>query len=111
MTEIDKYRYLIQNFNNLPKNTQKILLKNSDKEFANQICEVCLNISNGNIEINEKDLQKIKRKKKIINALGEKKHSFKKKLKYIRQKGGAILPIIATIAAPIIAELIKSQIK
>ena len=111
MSEINKYRDLIQNFNNLPKNIQKIIFKNSDKELTKQICEICLNISNGNIKIKDKDKQKIKNKKKIIDALGQKKYSFKKKIKYIRQKGGAILPILASIAGPIIAALVSSKLQ
>ena len=62
MSETNKYRYLIQNFNNLPKNIQKIIFKNSDKELTKQICEICLNVSNGNIIIKDKDKPKFKKK-------------------------------------------------
>lgn len=109
MNKNKDYKFLLQNFSNLPKNTQKIILKNADPTFTKQICEICLNISNGNIPLTKRNKKKIEKKQNIIKALGVKKGSFKKKIKYIRQRGGAIVPIIASIAGPIIASLLSQK--
>lgn len=106
MSDQNQYKFLLQSFTKLPKNIQKLILKNADPKLTREVCEICLNISNGNIELSSQDKKKIKRKQRVINALGLKKGSFKRKIKYIRQKGHGLLPLLISIAGPVIASLL-----
>ena len=106
MPKIKKYRKFIENFNSFPKNIQKIIIKNIDGDLTKLICEVCLNICNGNFPRNDINTKKLKKRKKLIQALADKKKTLSKKVKYIRQRGGFIVPLLLSLAGPLISKIL-----
>ena len=109
MSRIRKYKRFIEDFNSFPKNIQKIIIKNIDPDLTKLVCELCLNIDKGNFpdKLILKN-KKIKRNKKLITAFADRKKSLHKKNNYIRQKGGFLLPLLFSIATPIISKIISS---
>ena len=79
MNKNKDYKFLLQNFSNLPKNTQKIILKNADPTFTKQICEICLNISNGNIPLTKRNKKKIEKNKTLLRLWELKKVHLRRK--------------------------------
>ena len=92
------------------KNLQKNMIKGANKNQIYAICEVVLNLLNGNIDLNEKDLIKLSHKRKQLREL-IKKSSIKKK-KYLVQKGGFIqflIPAIISGLATIVSSVIEKS--
>ena len=109
MSKIKKYRKFIEVFNSLPKNIQKIIIKNIDEDLTRFLCELCINICNGNLsEESILNNKKINRRKKLIQALADRKKTLSRKVKYIRQSGGFIVPLLISIAGPLISKIISS---
>ena len=109
MSRLKKYRKFIEDFNTFPRNIQKIIIKNIDPDLTRLVGEFCLNIDNVNSPINHLSKNKnINKRKKLITALGDRKKSLSKKIKYIRQKGGFIIPLLLSTVAPILSKIISS---
>lgn len=109
MNNISEYKTLLYTFNKLPKNIQKLLIKNINKEFVKVLCEICLNLTEGNIVLTNENKNKIKHKNFIIKALADKKKSLAKKTKYLRQRGGFIIPLLTGIIGPVLANLVTNN--
>ena len=90
---------------------QKVLIKNATKEQIYSLCEIILNILNGNVKLSEEEFKKLDKKKKVLRYLVQNKTSIKKK-KYLIQKGGFlqfIIPSIITGIASIVSSLIEKE--
>ena len=89
---------------------RKRLLQFATKEELTALFEICLNIIKGNIPVNKRHLQKLKRYRDIIRELESKNVSLQKKKKLVHQQGGAVGTAIGTIASivlPLLSRLIK----
>jgi len=62
--------------------TRKILIQQSKNKIINQICEVVLNILNGNIKVDSSTKEKLKPYAKICRKLLDKKTSISDKKKF-----------------------------
>ena len=85
-----------------PKRRQQLLATISPEEIK-ALCEICLNIINGNLPVDEQQYKKLKKKKAVIRILGS-KGSVQKKKATINQEGG-FLGSLAAIALPLITTL------
>lgn|SRR6185436_16527503 len=84
-----------------PKLKRSLLKQHSNKnDFVRCMSDCCYNILKGNIPLNRGQLSKLRRQKRVIRAIADKKTSLKKK-KQIIQKGG----FLAAILPPIIGAL------
>lgn len=83
--------------------TAELLLK--DKGLFKSLCEICLNILNGNLKMRGKDKEKLKKYKKTIRHLGDKKIKQKPHPKKILR--GGFLSSILSVALPFLAGLFK----
>ena len=89
---------------------RKILLSQATKEELATLFEICLNIIKGNIKLNRDHFKKLKRHRRIVRELGDKKVPLKDKKEIITQSGGAIGSVIGTLGSlilPLLAKLIK----
>jgi len=90
-----------------PKKRKQLLQQASKKELTT-LFEICLNIIKGNIPLNSTQFKNLKRHKKLIRTLSNKKVSFKEKKKNLTQKGKGIgVAAIASLVLPLLAKLIK----
>lgn len=87
----------------------KDVLKNAKQKEIKSLCECTLNITNGNIPISRSRFKALEPYKKKIHNLVFKKTALKKKQKYLVQHGKGFLPIIASIAASLISQLVQNQ--
>ena len=102
------YLKLLLNSNN---RLQKSLIQNASKEQIYSLCEIILNILNGNIKLSDEEFKKLDKKKKLLRYLVHNKTSIKKK-KYLIQKGGFLqflIPSLITGIASIVSSLIDRE--
>lgn len=89
---------------------RKHILAQSPDSLVKALCEIALNLVKGNIPLTTCQLKKLKKQKNIFRLLADKKKSLKKKRAALRQKGGFIFPLLATLA-PVFGSLISGLIK
>lgn len=110
MSHVLKNKNFLQLLTNSNKKIQKSMIKNASKEQIKAICEIVLNLLSGNINLDQKDLVKLHKKRKTLRDL-IKKQSIKKK-KYLIQKGGFIqllLPALISGLATVISSVIQKS--
>lgn len=77
-----------------PKQSKEVL-KTADKGLIQSVCECALNLLKGNVRVNPSKRKQLAKFKLTLRRLVKKGESFKKKRKYLVQKGGGILvPIL-----------------
>ena len=87
---------------------RKFLIQKASKEQIYAICEIVLNILNGNLKVPEINKNKLDKKKKTLRKIVQ-KGSLKNK-RYLIQKGGfleILIPSIVSGLATIISNLIS----
>ena len=85
---------------------RKALLSQVTRDELKSLCEICLNILKGNIPLDDKTYNKLKRHKSKLRTLADKKTSSAHKQHIVNQHGGFI-GTIAAIALPLLANLLK----
>ena len=106
---VRKHMPILEYINSMNEKERKHFLKGANIELLKTLSEICLNLLAGTIKIPPSELQKLKRFKKEIITLSEKRHSLKKRVK-ICQKGGFIGSLLA-LAIPSIVQAIISAVK
>lgn len=85
---------------------RKDILAHCSPDFLQALCEISLNILKGNIKLSPSQHQKLKKQKKIVRLLADKRVGIKRKRTALKsQKGGFILPILGALA-PLLGELL-----
>lgn len=89
---------------------RKVLLKHASNKELKGLFELCLNIIRGNLPIDHSTFQRLKRHKKVIETLGNRRVPIFKKRELINQRGG-FLGQLAAFALPLITHLIASKLR
>ncbi len=89
---------------------RKALLKHASSKELKGLFELCLNILRGNLPINRTVFQRLKRHRRIIEDLSNRRIPLYKKRKIINQKGG-FLGSLATFALPLLTHILTSALK
>jgi len=84
---------------------RRAILREADKALVFSICEICDNTLNGNVPLKDSEKKQLRKHKKIIRLLAERRGSWKKK-KHQVQKGGAFIPLLLSLLAPTLGKLI-----
>lgn len=71
---------------------KRALLKTANNDQILSLCEICLNILNGNIPVNA---SKLKKYKNLLRSLSKKRESIQKKKRLLVNQSGGFLPLIA----------------
>lgn len=89
------------------KNKTKIknILQEGGKDLTNCICECALNLIKGNVPLTPYQFSRLKKHKRTLRVLSDKRVSKKKKKYTVNQKGAGLFPLIFT---PIIKALAGS---
>ena len=85
------------------------LLASADDELVQAIVECALNTLNGNHKLTKEEKSKLKKHKSRLQALINPKISFKSKRKLLVQKGGFIVPLLASVLSGVIGSLISNN--
>jgi len=110
MSRLNQNRNFLELLTHSNKKLQKSLIENASKDQIYSICEIVLNILNGNLNLDKKEIEKLARKKKQLRLLVN-KGSIKNK-KHLIQKGGFIqflIPAIITGLASIVSSIIEKS--
>lgn len=73
---------------------RRAILQCCHSELIKAICEVTLNVLRGIVPINQQQKAKLKRHKKVLRVLVEKKIPLEKKREYLNQTGGNFLALL-----------------
>lgn len=87
---------------------RKAILKQASNEELKGLFELCLNIIRGNLPITQPTFKHIKRHKKVIESLGNRRVPIYKKREIINQKGGFI-GTLAAFALPLVTHLLSQK--
>jgi len=90
---------------------QKSFINGASIELLKTISEICLNLIKGTIDISKDNINKLRKYKKQILTLSEKKHSAKKRRKVCSQKGGFLPTLIGLTLPGIITAIISATRK
>lgn len=88
------------------------IIKGANKDLIICLCECADNLLKGNIPIKEETKQKLRRHKKPLRELADKKSSLKVKREILCQRGGflpLLLAPVLSIAGSLIADAISSR--
>lgn len=90
---------------------RKDILTHSSPDFVHALCELALNLIKGNIPLSPEHFKKLKRQKKILRLLADKKKGLKQKRAALKkQTGGFIFPLLAA-AVPILGDLLGGLVR
>ena len=88
----------------------KSIVKNLPKEVINALSEVILNGYCGNIPLNERDIQKLKPYRKLMEILSNKNVKIDERKKLMStNKGGSLLSILIPLASSVITNLLSRK--
>ena len=88
------------------------LLQNASRDNIKALCEVCLNLLLGNIQVNAEQIKKLRRHRKSIEALADRKLALKRKKEVLNQRGGALgAAVIAATLLPTLYKTIKNAVQ
>ena len=76
---------------------RRALLASADDELIKAIVGCALNTLNGNDKLTKEEKTKLKKYKSRLRALIDRKISFRRKRKLLVQKGGLIVPLLASV--------------
>ena len=86
---------------------RKRLLACAHKDLIQCISECALNVLKGNVKLSSVDLKRIKRHRKLVRTLAEKKTALKKKRELLIQKGGGLPALLIPILTLVSTLLLK----
>lgn len=87
---------------------RRVIVNNASTDFIDSLCEIALNVLRGNIPLTDKQFALLKKKKKIIRLVADKKVKRTKKKKTLNQSGGFLLPLLGA-AIPFIISLVNRR--
>lgn len=87
------------------------ILKEADPELIKTICEICMNILNGNIKIPVKCKDVLKKYKRTLRQISLTKANLNSKRKLLIQRGGFLPIVLGTILSGIVGQIIEKAVK
>ena len=88
---------------------RRALLACANDELIKAIVECALNTLNGNHKLTKEEKSKLKKYKSRLRTLINPKISFKSKRKLLVQKGGFLVPLLASVLSGVIGSLISNN--
>lgn len=87
---------------------RRAIIRGADKKLIHCLCELSHNVLKGNIDISPKQFFRLNRYRRSLRELADQKLSInrKKDLLLSNSQVGGFLPILASIAAPLISGLL-----
>ena len=99
---------ILKTLQHLSPARRKAFLSNCPKDTIEALCEISLNLLKGRIPLSKSQYGKLKRHKEAIKLFADKKTALKRKQQILRQRGGFIPLLLATVL-PIITSLITGR--
>jgi len=99
---LERHLYDLHLLNESRPRQQKLLLEQAPAGLVKAVCQCCDSLLKGNVQINQQQLQKLKRHRKQIRQLAGKGSLDRKRRLLVDQKGGFIGALLAPLLGPII---------
>lgn len=102
----------LRHLKNAKKQKRASLLKSAQKDLILCICDCANNILRGNVQLRSKDKKALKRHKRALRALAERRKGIETKRKLLVQKGGFLPFLLAPIlsaAGGLIGNFLRSR--
>lgn len=93
----------------LNSDQRQAILKTSDVKLIKCICECALNILLGNVPLKNCQKLKLRKHRKTLRKLVEKRGSWKSKKKFIVQKGGFLPLLLGPIIGGLLSNLFNTS--
>lgn len=101
-----RHKDLLRVLHRARPSVRKAILNDADKALVYSICELCDNTLTGNVPLTPSQKHRLKKHKTVLKRLAKRGESWIKKKKTLSQKGGAFLPLLLSILAPTLGNLI-----
>lgn len=99
---------LLHALRHLNKQERNSILRKADTGLIKNICECALNTLKGNIPLDKKEKQRLRRYAGCLRKLSTRRGSWGCKRKYIIQNGGFLTPLLSAVAG-ILAAIISTS--
>jgi len=96
-------------FKDAKPQARRALLASANDELIKAIVECTINTLNGNHKLTQDEKGKLKKYKNRLRTLVNSKIIFKNKRKFLVQKGGFIVPLLASVLSGVIGSLINNN--
>ena len=108
MALLRKHCHLLRTLSKSKPALTRAIIEKGDKELIRAISEIALNTLKGNVKLNNTQSRKLKRYRKHLHLLANRRTSLLNKKKAL-QKGG-IVPALLAAVTPLIAGLIGTSL-
>ena len=105
MHHLWKHKDLLRMFTKLNALQRKGVLNGANKSLVDCVCEMCLNLLNGNIAVNSKTKSKLGQYKDVLRTLSNKKVPYVKRKRLLVQTGNGFLPFLIPPVLSLISSL------
>jgi len=105
-----KYLPALRRIRKLTVADRRKLFKKCDKQLIDCFCECCKNVLNGNVKLNNRHFNRLRREKNNLRALALKATSLAKKRKILQKGGfiGALLPAVLPVLSSLLGGLFSN---
>lgn len=69
LARLAKCQHYLHVLKSSPKSVQKAILEKADKDLVISLCEICINILNGNIELTAQSLASLRKYRNLVRGL------------------------------------------
>ena len=103
-SRINNVQSLLEKILSAGRRSRKFIIKHLSNKEVKLICEVCLNLIRGNLRVTDPTAySQLKRGRKALTDLADKRKPLKHKRRILNQKGG-FLGAVAAAALPLLAQ-------
>jgi hypothetical protein len=110
MNHLNKHAKLLEAIGSIPHKSIPSVIKHLDKDLIKCICELCVNVMNGNLALSKNQYKHLKNHKhvmrKIVDCCTNKKIKYSKAKKILIQQKGGFLPLLLAPLLPLIGKAI-----
>lgn len=100
-----KHFHVFQNIKRGSPKLRKAIISLSGLDLTKALCEVCINVLNGNLPVEPEVRKKLSPFKSVLRSLCCRKVSLRKKRKLLVQKGGFLPALLGTLLSTVIGAI------
>lgn len=110
MKRLEAHKHMLHVLKNCKPCIRKNILQNGSGDLIKTLCEVCLNVLNGNAKISKNSKNNIRKYKKVLRQLAKPNDRLSSKRKILIQKGGFLPALLTAVLSGIVGKLIQQAI-
>ena len=110
-SHVEHVKKLLEKIKFSSKSQRKVVLKALSNKEIKLLCEVCLNLVHGHLKVKSPTtFDQLKKHRKVLSDLADKRKPIKRKRQLINQKGGFI-GTLAAAALPVVIDQVFRLVK